>query len=97
MTAPQISKTAALKAARKAVGQINRRSATDYVFYARHGEEIQATSYPEALARRAEKVAYVALELMGYRDVCLRHGEMEDGTTAAALVKAGIAQAEGTA
>lgn len=68
-----LSKTAALKAAQAACGRIIRRSSTDYVCFVPYYDakpdgpstELQADSYPKAVAMRARKVADIALTLMG--------------------------------
>lgn len=99
MTNTTPSKTAAIKAARRAVGDINRRSSTDYVIYAPYYDadpsgpstELQANSYPQALQRRTQKVADVALALMGHQRAMVIVGE--DGNTVEQLVAAGIEQA----
>lgn len=99
MSETTLSKTAAIKAARKAVGHINRRSGTDYVFYAPYHDaqpagpstELQANTYPQAVQRRTQKVADVALALMGHSRAFVFAGE--DGTTVEQLVATGIAQA----
>lgn len=65
------TKTEALRQARIAVGQIHRRSSTDYVFYAPYyssrpdgpSTESQHDSYPKARLARTESVADVALAL----------------------------------
>lgn len=68
-----LSKTAALKAAQAACGRIIRRSSTDYVFAVPYYDakpdgpstELQADSYPKAVAMRARRVADITLTLMG--------------------------------
>lgn len=66
-----MSKTAALAAARKSVGSINRRSSTDYVFYdcggpsQNYSTEVRADSYKGAVLKRAARVALNAMEYMG--------------------------------
>lgn len=99
MSKTTLSKTAAIKAARKAVGDINRRSNTDYVIYAPYYDdqpsgpstELRASSYPQALLRRSQKIANVALALMGHDRSVVEAGQ--HGTTVEQLVAAGIAQA----
>jgi hypothetical protein len=99
MSNTTLSKTAAIKAARKAVGSIIRRSNTDYVFYAPYynGDltgpttELKASSYPQAVLRRTQKIADIALEQMGHGRAVVEAGE--NGTTVEQLVAAGIAQA----
>jgi len=69
----RMSKTAALKAAQAACGRIIRRSRTDYVCFVPYYDqkpdgpstELQADSYPKAVAMRARRVADIALALMG--------------------------------
>ncbi len=68
-----LSKTAAIKQARTFVSLPHRRSSTDYVVHAPwdsskpHGAstELQASTYPAALAMRTRSVARVAVALMG--------------------------------
>ena len=68
-----MSKTAALKAPQAACGGIIRRSSTDYVCFVPYYDakpdgpstELQADSYPKAVAMRARRVADIALALMG--------------------------------
>lgn len=99
MSNTTLSKTAAIKSSRKAVGHIIRRSNTDYVFYAPYynsdlagpSTELQASSYPQALLRRTQKIADIALKQMGHSRAVVFAGE--DGTTVEQLVAAGIAQA----
>lgn len=99
MSNTTMSKTAAIKAARKAVGHIIRRSSSDYVIYAPYYDaqldgpstELQANTYPQAMLRRTQKVADVALEQMGHGRAVVFAGE--DGTTVEQLVAAGIKQA----
>lgn len=94
-----ITKTSAIKAARRAVGDIIRRSSTDYVFFAPYNEadlsgpstEIQAGTYAAARERRTQKVADVALALMGHGRSIVYVGE--DGATVDQLVSCGIRQA----
>jgi hypothetical protein len=101
-----LSKTAAIREARTYVSLPHRRSATDYVVYSpyRHTDptgpstEMQADSYPKALGRRTEQVAYIALTLMGIdtTDVWLeagRRGYDRDGSTVEGLVADGLKQA----
>lgn len=72
----KMSKTAALKAAQNAVSKVIRRSSTDYVVYAPYysdkpngpSTELQASTYPQAVIMRSEKVADIALSLMGVYD-----------------------------
>lgn len=69
-----LSRTAALREARSAVGGVHRRSRTDYVYFAPYyatklsgpTTECQADSYPKAVASRSRHVAEIALVLMGY-------------------------------
>lgn len=99
MSKTTLSKTAAIKAARKAVGSIHRRSSTDYVIYAPYyndqpsgpSTEIRACSYPEALLRRSQKIADIALDLMGHRRAAVEAGH--HGTTVEQLVAEGLDQA----
>jgi hypothetical protein len=68
-----MSKTAAIKAAREHVGQIVRRSSTDFTFVGpyRTAEpagprtDINASTYPKAQIKRRQLIAAVALHLMG--------------------------------
>jgi len=70
---PNMSKTAALRAAQEACGRITRRSSTDYVCYVPYYDdkldgpstELQASTYPQLVAHRARKVARIAAGLMG--------------------------------
>lgn len=95
----KISKTAAIKVARKAVGQIIRRSNSDYVFYAPYYDhkpagpsvELQACTYTAAKAKRTQKTADVALALMGHSKAVVFVGE--DANNVQELVNAGIVQA----
>lgn len=99
MSTTTISKTAAIKAARHAVGSIIRRSSTDYVIYAPYYDadpsgpstELKASTYPQARQRRTQKVADVALALMGHQKAVVTVGE--DGDTVEQLIAAGIEQA----
>jgi len=99
MSNTTMSKIAAIKAARKAVGHIIRRSSSDYVIYAPYynaqpvgpSTELQASSFPQAVLRRTQKNADVALALMGHDRALVQAGE--DGTTVEQLVAAGIKQA----
>ncbi len=99
MSNTTLSKTAAIKAARKAVGQITRRGQHDYVIYAPYYDaqpdgastELKASTYPQAVQRRTQKVADVALALMGHSRAMVEAGE--DGATVEQLVAIGIAQA----
>lgn len=99
------SKTAAIREARRAVSTPTRRSSTDYVVYAPYYDaqpdgpstELQASSYPKALAMRSRKCACVALALMGKLDEEAVYAiEYMDGGNVDALVAAGLA-AYGTA
>lgn len=71
---PAMSKTRAMREARRCVGGIIRRSRTDYVYFAPYyatkpsgpSTECQADSYPKAVASRSRHVAEIALVLMGY-------------------------------
>jgi hypothetical protein len=71
-----MSKTNALKAASKTVTPINRRSGTDYVFYADHivggdtegSYEVTASSYESARLKRSTYLAVNALGFMGKRN-----------------------------
>jgi hypothetical protein len=96
-----MSKTAAIAEARTRVSKPHRRSATDYVIYAPYCDsrpkgpstELQSDSYPKALARRTEKVAYVALALMGVSLDGVHLDAGIAGSTVNELVANGIAQA----
>lgn len=96
-----MSKTAAIAEARTCVSKPHRRSATDYVVYAPYYDnkpsgpstELQSDSYSKALARRTEKVAYVALAAMGIDTVGVFLEASRDRSTIESLVAAGIAQA----
>lgn len=91
-----LSKTAAIKKARKVVGHLMRRDGGDYVFYTPYKKsdiegpdtEVSASTYPLIIARRTQCVADVALALMGYRDVLVEAGR--DGATVKGLVGAGV-------
>jgi len=69
---PNMSKTAALAMARKAVGDVHRRSSTSYTVYGPYrankpdgpSTEMQKSSFPAAAAMRAHWVAEVALYAM---------------------------------
>lgn len=97
-----MTKTAAIAEARTCVSKPHRRSATDYVIYAPYYDdkpsgpstELQADSYTKALARRTEKVAYIALAIMGV-DTGRIHLEAGrgDGATIESLVADGLEQA----
>lgn len=97
-----ISKTAAIRQARRVVSMPVRRSSTDYVVYAPYydaqpdgpGTELQAASYPMILAMRTRKCACVALSIMGRMDEeaasAIYHMEGES-LGVEALVAAGLA------
>jgi hypothetical protein len=80
-----LSKTAALKEARRYVGDIHRRSSTEYVFYAPYSEpggattEVRANSYWQAREYRTYHLVSVALELMGVEDKDLGHENHWEG------------------
>jgi hypothetical protein len=87
-----MSKTAALKAASKSVSPINRRSGTDYVFYAdlnaangcAASYEVRASSYRSVQRKRSLHLAQTALGLMGMRNedtVATLHAVAEDPYT----------------
>ena len=65
-----LSKTAALKQARRYVGEIIRQSSTSYVFYGPYAEpggpttEYRANSYWQARSERTKAVVHTAIELM---------------------------------
>jgi hypothetical protein len=71
-----LSKTAALKVANEAVGQIHRQSRTSYWLIAPYyddkpngpGTELRADSYPKAQGMRTRAVCRVALALMDRPD-----------------------------
>ena len=98
-----LTKTAAIREARTCVSLPKRRSATDYVVYAPYYDhkpsgpstELQSDSYPKALARRTEKVAHIALALMGVNAADLYLEAGHHGTTVEALVASGIRQVSG--
>lgn len=99
----EMTKTAALAAARKSVTQIDRRSGTDYVFYDCGGpnqdysEEIRKSSYPLAVLSRSKCVAVNALSYMGKTTddstwaVQTQADDHYASHTAAALLDAGLA------
>lgn len=68
-----MSKTTAIAMARRAVGQIHRRSNTDYVYYKPYypnrpdgpSSESQHSDYWKACAARRSSIAWVAIEAMG--------------------------------
>lgn len=99
MSTTTLSETAAIKAARRAVGSIIRRGQFDYVIYAPYYDadpagpstELQANTYPRARQCRTQKVANIALALMGHQRAMVIVGD--DGDTVEQLVKAGIEQA----
>lgn len=72
-----MTKTAAIKTAQSACGSIIRRSSTDYICMVPYRDdkidgpstEMQASTYPQIRARRAVKVARIALYLMGKADL----------------------------
>jgi hypothetical protein len=80
-----MSKTAALKAASKSVSPINRRSGTDYVFYADlNAANGCAASYRSVQRKRSLHLAQTALGLMGMRNedtVATLHAVAEDPYT----------------
>lgn len=91
-----MSKTAAIAEARTYVSMPHRRSATDYIVCAPWNSlnptgpstELQASTYQAALSMRAEKVAAIALGLMGIDPRRVRL----NGRTIEELVTSGIAQ-----
>ena len=94
-----MSKTKAIKAARRSVGGIYRSSRTDYRFTAPYDyrdlsgpcEDIQSSDWFQAQAKRRAALARIALVLMGHDRSVI--DPWQDGTTVAEMVDAGIAQA----
>ena len=74
-----LSKTQALKEARRYVGEIIRQSSTSYVFYTPYAEpggpttEVRANSYWQAREYRTSYLVSVALSLMDVEDKDLGH------------------------
>ena len=94
------SKTAAIREARNTVSMPTRRSSTDYVVYAPYYDvqpdgpytELQASSYPKAVAMRSRKCACIALALMGkLDDEAIYAIEYMESGSVGALVAAGLA------
>lgn len=98
-----LSKTTAMKLASRVVGTPSRRSQTEFVFYAPHNSakpegpdtEITSSSWAGILARRTEKMAYVALAAMGVdlKNVMLEADQWGRENTVSRLIDEGIKQA----
>ena len=95
-----MSMTDAIREASSLVGAPQRRSATDWVFYAPYRAadtsgprtEVQACSYAASRAKRATRVAEVALALMGKLDAESRAEVFDDLRTRSVeeMVRAGL-------
>jgi hypothetical protein len=97
-----MNKTAAIRKARSCVSLPQRRSSTDYVVYAPYYDsqpngpstEMQFDSYGRAAAVRAEKVACIALALMGVDTSEVYFDGWRHGGSVGALVAEGLRQAQ---
>lgn len=99
-TTETMSKTAAIRAARRAVTGIARRSSTEYVYYAPfypdqpHGPstECKSDSYWRARGTRSRTIAGIALHLMGYSDEAIYAAGESDGGSVEDIVNETIAR-----